>query len=247
MLYVPLLAGALAAGKGPWRVLLLAAAATFLFIARESLLGWWRARRWGRDAGRAPRLAFLYLGLAFGFVLPLLAVYQLWGLLPVGLLGLALLAVNAEMAARRRERTIAAEVLAIVGLTLTAPAAHYVAGATWSIEAAWLWLLSVLYFASSVFYVRLRVFSAHPRQGRGPHQLRGWCAAYHVSLLASLAALTATGRLSVFVPLAFAPVLARAFWQLFKPAGELNLKRVGWLEVVYSVFFLAFISVSCRL
>src|SRR5512138_530025 len=45
MLYVPFVAGALVASAVNWRVVLLLFSTSFLFIARESLLVWWRARR----------------------------------------------------------------------------------------------------------------------------------------------------------------------------------------------------------
>jgi hypothetical protein len=42
-------------------------------------------------------------------------------------------------------------------------------------------------------------------------------------------------------------VLARTFWFLFKPAGQLSLKRIGVLEIIYSVVFLVFITLTFRL
>ncbi|MEK7406542.1 MAG: hypothetical protein AAB225_15675 [Acidobacteriota bacterium] len=135
---------------------------------------------------------------------------------------------------------MAGAILAIAGLALAAPAAHYATQGRWSVEALWLWLLSGLYFASGVLYVKFRVLSAHARDER----VRRWCAAYHSFLLASLAALTATGSLNLFALIAFAPVLARAFWHLVRPSGRLNLKRIGWLEVAYSVLFVLFAAAS---
>ncbi|MEP7274445.1 MAG: hypothetical protein ABI882_23340 [Acidobacteriota bacterium] len=49
------------------------------------------------------------------------------------------------------------EVMAITGLTMTAAAAYYTASGQWSQTVIWLWALSAAYFASSVFYVKLRV------------------------------------------------------------------------------------------
>jgi hypothetical protein len=86
-------------------------------------------------------------------------------------IGLALLLINGEQATRLEERSITSEALAICGLTLTAPAAYYVASGQWNEAAFWLWALSALYFASSVFYIKLRVYSLNPRKQENQRKL----------------------------------------------------------------------------
>ena len=246
MLYVPFVVGALVAGSLSWRVLLLLLSITFVFIARESLLAWWRARHRGQDKPEAMRLMLCYFGLASLFGAPLIFVWHLFLLAPMGLLTALLLVLNAEQAVRREDRTIGAELLAILGLTLTAPAAYYVARASWEITALWLWALSALYFASSVFYVKLRVHAINPRKEQESRSVWRRCALYHVFLLAALLVLALMGSLGLLAVIAFAPVLARTFRHLFKPGERLNLRRIGVLEIIYSLIFLAFITMTFR-
>jgi hypothetical protein len=247
MLYVPLVAGALVAGSFSWRVVLIALAMTFIFIARESILAWWRARRRGSDGRESLRTMIFYLGLAAASSAPLIFVSHLFWLAPLGLVAIALLAFNAEQGARREDRTVTGEMIAILGLTLTAPATYYVARAEWNAIALGLWALCALYFASSVFYVKLRVYSLNRRKEQARKQARVRCALYHAFLLASLLVLAFTGSLNLFAIVAFAPVLARTFWQLIKPAAQLNLRRIGVLEIIYSLVFLIFITLGLRL
>jgi YwiC-like protein len=127
MLYVPFVLGIAVAGRFTWPALLLLLSTTALFISRESLLVWWRARIRNRQAHDAARMLVLYLAGAAAFGLPLIFVWRLYLLLPIGLIGVALLLINGRQATQLEERSIAAELLAICGLTLTAPAAHYVA------------------------------------------------------------------------------------------------------------------------
>src|SRR5262249_7347799 len=129
---------------------------------------------------------------------------------------------------------------------LTAPAAFYVASGQWDSTAFWLWLLSALYFVSSVFYIKLRVYRLNPRKQL--EQQRAWqnCAAYHSLLLLALSASVLTGNLSLFALIAFSPVLARTLWSLFKPATQVNLKRAGVLEIIYSLIFLVFVALNFR-
>src|SRR5262249_43133698 len=152
------------AGSFSLRLLMLGLSTTSLFISRESLLLWWRARSRGQKQDAARRSALVYLGLAALFGAPLVLVYHLYLLIVVGVATVALLLVNARQAVRREDRTTGGEILAILGLTLTAPAAYYVSRGAWESKALLLWGLCALYFASSVFYIKLRVYAVNPRK-----------------------------------------------------------------------------------
>jgi hypothetical protein len=246
MLYVPFVLGIAVAGRFSWPLVPLLLATTALFVSRESLLVWQRARHRGRDANEAGKMLLVYLVLAALGGLPLLLVWRLYGLIPLGAVGLALLLINGRQATQLEDRSIGAEILAICGLTITAPASYYAARGAWDQRAVWLWLLSVFYFASSVFYIKLRIYRLNPR--RQDAQRRVWqsCAIYHSFLLIALAALFASGSLPLFVLIAFAPVLARTFRSLFKPVTQVNLKRAGILEIIYSLLFLILIALGFR-
>lgn len=244
MLYVPFVLGLLVAGRLSWSVLLLFLAVSALFISREALQVWWRARARGRSAPHEAKLLLIYLGIAALCGLPLLLVAHLYWLLPIGGIGLALLIINGKQAVDLEARTVSSELLAIGGLTLTAPAAYYAARGLWEATALWLWVLSALYFASSVFYIKLRIYRLNPR--KQDEQRRAWqsCAVYHSFLCVALLAFWLTGNLPLFVLLAFAPVLARTLWSLFKPVTQVNLRRAGLMEIGYSIIFLVCLALS---
>src|SRR5215210_7572876 len=246
MLYVPLVVGLLVAAAFPLRAIALIFSTTFLFIARESLLVWWRARARKQRQDGARRLMVIYMAVASLFAAPLVFINQLFWLVPVGALSLALLAINARQAVRREDRRVTGEMLAIAGLTMTAPMAYYVARGRWDEIAVWLWALCALYFMSSVFYVKLRVYSTSARKQEARRQTWWRCAFYHSFLFAALLMLALTGKLNLFALLAFAPVLARSFWQLVLPATGINLRRIGVLEIIYSMIFLIFITLIFR-
>ena len=152
MLYVPMVVGVLVAWKFSYGVPLLALSATFLFIARESLLVWWRAyRRGGRHVESLLRLA-IYLSLAGLAIAQLILVDRLYALVPLGLTAVFLLAVM----------------------------------------------------------------------------------------------LATTDQFSHLALVAFAPAITRASWSLMKTGGRLDLKRLGLLEILYSVVFLIFITLTFR-
>jgi hypothetical protein len=246
MLYVPFAVGALVAWTEPLRLLLLFLSITFMFIARESLLAWWRSRNRGREDFEARRFMIAYLLMAALFGVPMLALYRLYWLVPIAIATLILLVVNAQRAIRREDRALGGEMMAIAGLTVTAPAAYYVASGAFGGDALWMWALCALYFSSSVFYVKLRVHTINPRKPEVRRQSWLRCALYHSFLSAALLVLAITGSLNLFALAAFSPVLARAFWHLANPVRQINLRRVGWFEIVYSVVFLIFTTLTFR-
>ncbi|MFN0107675.1 MAG: YwiC-like family protein [Blastocatellia bacterium] len=249
MFYVPFVLGLLVAGKFNMPALLLLLSATAMFVSRESLLVWWRARKRGRQiqsAAEAERLLTIYFLIAAATGVPLIAAYKLYWLIPLALAGSALLLVNGWQASDFEDRTVQSEVMAIAGLTMTAPAAFYAASEVWDRTALWLWALSAAYFASSVFYVKLRVTWLHAKNSADKNRVRWQCAGYHSFLLASLLALALTRSLPLLALIAFAPVLARTLRSLLKPETHLNLKRIGIAEIVYSIIFLIFITLTFR-
>lgn len=246
MLIVSYLLGVLVSRRFDWMLLSLGLSALFVFISRESLLAFWRARRRGKQAKRAGALLVIYLALAALSGVPLLFAGHLTTLLPMGLAAAALLVINGQQGAQLEDRTVASELLAIGGITLVAPAAYAVGSGGWQWAALALWLLAASYFASSVFYVKLRVLDAHAR--RVEARVRAWrfCLGYHISLFAALVILGATGSLPLFTLIAFAPALGRAFWTLARPSGNLSLKRIGMLEIAYSTIFLLVVTAAFR-
>jgi hypothetical protein len=244
MFFVPFAVGWLAAGRTGWPVVLLLIASSAVFLSRESLLYWSRARHYRRSADDSGRALALYAATAAAAGVPLLMVWKLYALIPFALVSATALLATAELAVRRQGRSAVTEFVAIATSALNAATAHYAATGRWTAEAAWLWALCTLYFASSIFYVKLRVQDAHGKRPDDVARARRRCASYHTGLVAALVALVITRSLPVFALLAFMPFLARAFAQVVSPSRQLNLKRIGWLEVAWSLIFLAVLGVG---
>jgi hypothetical protein len=246
MLYIPFAIGTLVGSSLSWRLLLLLISVTFFFIARESVLTWWRARTRGIADVEARRYMIAYFALAGLSGAPLILFYNLYWVAAFGLAALLLVALNAQQAVHREDRTIGGEMLAIAGLTLTAPVAYYASRRVLDPAALWLWMLCVLYFGSSVFYVKLRVCAINQRKEDAHQRSVQHCVFYHVFLLAGLLILALTGDLNLFAVAAFLPVLLRSFRQAASPVRQVNLRRVGWLELIYSIVFMTFTTLTFR-
>jgi hypothetical protein len=174
------------------------------------------------------RWTALLLAGSFASAAPLLLVWRLWWLAVLG-------AVAAPLAFRKTERSVVRQLLAVCGLTLTAPAASYVATGTLDMR---LWLLNILYFAGGVFYVKTHVAAAIQRGGS---KLRlGAATMIYYGALAVVAALWWP------VGLAFVPAIVRAFIGVARLTPVLRIKRLGWTEVVHSLVFAALLIATLR-
>jgi len=254
MLYVPFAAGMLAGGRAAAAnllpLVLLLASTTGLFLGRESILGWLRQRDRALDAAADRRATLWQVGGALLCGLALFAVHPPWGspaplhLLLLGLFAGIVLGVHVLQMRRREGRTVMGEVLAILGLTSTAPAAMLVASAAWNPRALGLWLLCALFFASSVFHVKARVLAAQPRRAAARDAMRRASAIYHLALLAGLSCGAAMAGLPPFLLAAFLPVILRALVGLARAPGRLDLTRAGVLEIGYSLVFLVFVTLA---
>ena len=233
MFFIPLALGVVAGGRWSSSVVLFVAVSFAAFLAREPFMTAWAAWRRGSVPGRSRRAAAMYIGTAVLAGAALLPAYP-WLVLPA-VLGGAMYCWHAEAALRGERRSATIELLAIATSMLVAPAAYYVSSGRLDETAMLLWLLCFAYFASSVFYVRMRLTWARARVTAAA--ARRHCLIYHVILTAVLAGLTL--HLSPVVLAGFVPILARAFYYVARPSANLNLKQIGWTEVVYSLVFLA--------
>ena len=238
MLYIPMLLGFLQAGVWTLRIPELFLAATGCFLARRPLLAWARALHWRKPAGDSPRLALIYL--AVGAVAGALLIFpnRLWYLAALAIVAALILAVNTWQGVVREDRTFLGEFTAIAGMTLTGPAAYYTSTLRLDFTALLIWLLSLLYFLSSVVYVKLRVSAAHERHHGDTARFQFVCAGYHALLLGVLGLLRIQHFIGTLAALGFIPVIARALWFTARPHRHLNMQRIGWSEVVFSLLFL---------
>jgi YwiC-like protein len=159
MLLVPWAVGCGVARTLDGKAILLLLAAVSLFLAHSQLMTWRRLTLLPRsDPGQtaaAVRVTIVLGAIGLAAAAPLIA----W---PLGFLLLAavagvLIATSFVLIGRRADRTLPAQVLAAMGLPITAPAAYAIAAGVVNRTAFGLWLLDVTFFLWAVFYVRLKI------------------------------------------------------------------------------------------
>jgi len=237
VIYGSFLAGAGAAGRPGLPTLLLLLGITALAFANGplSILARPAARERRRQA-----LAWLaiYGAAAGAALLPLLLVFRMHFLIPFAAAAGAFLALRLLALRGRDDRSLPAELLGVAGLAMVGPVAH---GATLGrLEPAALavWLLLALYFASGIFYVRMRIQEMLAQRTSKPRSSAFRpCLAYHLLLLVAAPALVLAGVVPAAVLLAFAPALWRAAVGLRSPRAPLDIKRLGWAETRLTLAF----------
>ena len=255
MLLMPFMVGAGVAPQLGWNILLLLLAIILLFSARYALAKLRAAMRTRRAASSTARAAILwliiYIGIAAILGIPLLLIYQQWGLLPLAAIAALLLALHLWLQERRLERSTTGELLGIAGLSLTAPAAYYAGAGQFDTTAMLLWLLTLLYSGSSVFYVKMKV--RHRLLGEAPlrmserMRLGRATVIYQLLVLALVVGLSLGGSAPILVPVAFLPLTFKNISGALWPRPEKSLRRVGFIELGHAVLFTALLILTFRL
>jgi hypothetical protein len=252
VLYGAFLAGAGVAGRAAPPVILLLVGVTAVALANGPLAVLVRSAPGQAQTERRPqalRWLALYGGVAgVAFALLLLA-YGMTFLLPLGMGAAIILLLRVVLIRGRDDRTLPGELVGMAGLTLVGPAAHAVAVGEAQPVGAVLWLLLLLFFASAVFYVRMRIHAmiARRKGSASPSLPALWsCLLYHGLLLIVLPMLVILQVIPWPVLLGFAPALWRAGVGLRRDEVRLDLRRLGWSEVAVATAFVLLLIAAFR-
>lgn len=263
ILLVPLLCAATVAASWNAPLLLSVVCALALFLLRGSLEVQAPGSRW--EALVAP-VHLLLAALGSGAAALLVFFYQRYQLLWLGLVAAMLYGIQRWLLAkheqdRTEKRSLPAELVGVVLLTLTAPAAWIAARGSlfdrqpslgWSHQAGVkLWLLNLFFFLGGILYVKYRVRGLLVRRkfgGIGERLAFAWpLFLYHLMLIAFLAGGVIYNSLPAAVLLAFAPGIVRANRLLFRLGLRFPIPRLGWSEIAHAVVFAALLILAFRL
>lgn len=251
VLLVPMLVSASVVGKWTIDFVLLTLSAFGFFmsyvpvhILLRNLLG---VPHQDEKLTQAKFWAAMYLFIGAAFILPLLMKGYIF-LLPIGALG-AIAFFGNFILTRRYFKTIASDLLAVAGLTLSAPSAYYVLTGLLDTTALLLFILNFLFFGCSVFYVHMKIRASATKKTKltwtDKLSLGKLNLLYHAAVIlivGILAATSASGRrldsLSGLVALiAFTPMFIHGVYGTVKLSGRIRFKNLGFLLLAQSILF----------
>lgn len=242
MLLMPYLLGTLVAGWGGWPSFLLLASIVTLFTSSRPLE---LAIRDGRSAALARFSIYALLGGVAGVLL--LIFYHRWMLLPVA--AAAGLSLASQLVLRRRhlDRTWPARLVSIAALSAAGPAAYYATTGALDRRAFALWLIAFLYSGASVFYVRLYYRTPQRQKEDGRKQAERQMAAYLDALVATTLVLAVAGWFPPLGTAALIPLAVKVGLAWKRRGSRPSLRRIGVIEMGYSVLFLALATAAFAL
>lgn len=243
ILLAALLIGTWTGGQGEVspRTAALFVAALAGFSARHTALLYYRlSARDPRRTGLA-----LWAGLqASLLVIPglwLVLAQGLWLLVPLGGLVAVITFASLFLALHRLDMTLGSEVLAILGLSLAAPAAEYCTIGAFTPRTLAVWVLCAAYFVGGLIHVR-GLMRRRGAPGRRPLPQR--VAAARLDLAYHLAVPSAFGVAGLMVPtvpplsaVALLPSTLKAASRVLSPR-PLAPRQIGWVEVLHTLLFI---------
>ncbi len=253
MLIVPLAIGTAVAQTWRMPLWILLAAALGFYLMRSPLATLVKTRKRPSPAQSVLwRWTIIYGAVALLAGTTLIVEYHYWWLVPIGAFGVVLVVYHLWLVSRRKEMSLPGELSGIIGLAMGAPMAYYVATGRLDRIGWALWLINALYFGGTVFYVKLKV-RQQPKLSPPPEiavrlRVAAPCLTYHTLALAVAIALTMLSIAPHFLPWAFLPVFVKVWvgaWQ-WQDRRSLNLKRLGLVELAYSIVF-ALVTVAAFL
>ena len=251
MLIVPLLLGVIIAPLWHWRIVILVVAAFGFFLVRFPLALLVKTRR-RANANRAETWGWAYI---YGGITALSGGWlvlgeRLWLLALMGIFGVALLLFHLWLVYRRQEMSVIGELSGIVGLALGAPMAYYTASGQLDNTAILLWLINILYFGGTVFYIKLKV-RQQPRLPAPNHLSERLvkakaCLAYQTIALTVIILLVTLRQAPLLAPLALIPATVKTFHGAWKwqDKKSLSLVRLGITEIVHAVAFTGLVVIA---
>ncbi|MBI3789052.1 MAG: YwiC-like family protein [Ignavibacteriales bacterium] len=249
VLFVPMALGIIVGGRFSFEALCLALSALGVFMSYvpiHTILKEWVGIPQGDEKVRSSTLwGVVYLGLGALFIAPLL--YSgYWLLIPVGIIG-GLSYVANFFLTRYIAKSILSDLMAVLGLTLSAPSAYYMTIGSVDRTAITLWLFNFLFFGCSVFYVHMKIRASSLKKPElsfteklsvGKLNL-----IYHIVVLVIVSVLVFRHYSPQLIVIAFLPMVVHGIYGTLKLTGRVRFKNLGFILLGQSVLFGVLITV----
>jgi len=149
---------------------------------------------------------------------------------------------------KRLDRTVWGELLGIAALCLTGPATWIVCTTHAPFE-SWLeWGACLLFFGSGIFHVKMLLESGKLAKQNTPEMYQrivGPSRLYHLLVIPlALLPVCFVGARGLWIAISFLPVTYRAWKGILHPSYRIPpLRKVGYMETLYSVWFICCIII----
>ncbi len=252
MLLTPWAVGCGIAGRLDRREFWLLLAMLMFFLAQNQIMNWLRLRFATTPNpvafARVRNLFLIFSAIGILALIPLIEIYHLWGLVYFGLIAVILTATSMFLVNRKLDRSLAGQILAAAGLSLSAPLAYYVGRIALDRTALDLWAINFLFFLGGVFYVQLKIdaLSQKGQLGSFASKVRfaGRTLAIDCGIVAAVFLILKYGSLSPWALVALAPTMLQAIIGTIRLDRPARLKRIGIISTAHSILFAAILILT---
>lgn len=185
----------------------------------------------------------LLLGIPGGLcvIIPLFLDQRWWALLMCWIV-LFTLVIHLRFTLDKKHMSVPGELIGLVGLTASAPILYLYEYHIMDARGWVLWGINFLYFAGSIFYIKLklRVQPFRPQPDWRGRLRAGWMViAYSVAIMLFMVITSIVRKYSWYFPLAFLPFIVKSITGVFRwrKKGELHPVRLGVAEIVHALIF----------
>lgn len=244
MFLIPALMAAALAGRWRWPTLLLLFAFVLIFLAHQPATKF--LRRWkNRQVVDYPSLSWMLLlgGSGAALASALFILYGQWWALALGASVAVALAIHLWMTVNKEALSIPGELVGVVGLTAAAPIIYLFNHGSLDARGWVLWMINFLYFAGSIFYIKLklRIQPSQPEPGLAGKIKAGTPLLIYSSVLFAYLffAISIRGYSWLFLG-AFVPFFLKAKLGIFTWQAKQQVRptRTGVIELVHAFVFL---------
>ncbi len=167
-------------------------------------------------------------------------------LIVIGFAAVVMFIVN-WMLTRRAPKTIPGDLVAMLGLTLGAPAAMYVATGTLDDAAFVVWILNVLFFGATVFHVHMKIAAAAMKDTVFTLATRLRAGKWNLGFLLVMWVvihLFDHNRVAACRPLLYLPISIQIIAGTLRLKAKTDFKKLGFLLLAQSILFALLVAFS---
>ncbi|HDY75535.1 MAG TPA: hypothetical protein ENH49_03330 [Candidatus Marinimicrobia bacterium] len=244
MFLVPAIMAASLAGGWNWAALFLIASFILIFLSYEPAVK--VVRRWkNKHILNKESLNWVFLFAGFGAIIAILifTMYKQWIAFSFGGVVAVTLVIHLWVTVQKQNMSIPGELIGVFGLTASAPVIYLFLHESLDARGWILWLINFLYFAGSIFYIKLKL--------RIQPQIPEPNLMYKIKIAFPL--ITYNLILFIFLwftiwlrdytwlfLLAYVPFIIKSIIGIFTWQTKLNLqpKKTGFIELFHAIIFL---------
>ncbi|MCU7521403.1 MAG: YwiC-like family protein [Ignavibacteria bacterium] len=251
VLFVPVLTGITASHRLSISVVLFFISIFFLFMSytpAEVMLQHCYKKMPKTDKLKNARFWFaVYFSLSLLSGLPLIVFSRKYGLLIFAASAIVFFILSLYIMFRFK-KNVWSDFLAMAGLTLSAPAVVYLNENSFTSQSLILYLLNVLFFGSSAFYVHMKMKLSSLKKSNITLQeklsIGRLNLLYHAIAVILLVTFTLEFPSKLLIAMAYTPMLLHAIAGTFKLPLKVSYKKIGMTFLAYSLVFLLLVSLS---